>query len=286
MNRAALFLSTAMLASPAFAADLMMNEAPMAPMAVPVATGWGGLYVGVQGGAAFNPDGDDALEFSGEGTDPDGTVDGDGGDGTVDGDGITGIDAAFGDNYAGSFDESFTGGAHIGYDFQFSSIVLGAVADIRAMSVEQEQSAFSATPAFYTERRELDYLATMRARLGYDVGGRFLPYITGGLAYGKVDYEFDTNSAAFDGTDGGDDDDFGYTLGAGVEARIVGGLSVGIEYLYVNLGDSDFEATFSGPAGSPAGNAFGNDGIASTQGSGSDEDFDFHLIEAKLSYRF
>ncbi len=61
MKRLALLLASAALASPAFAADVVYEE-PAAPMAIvaPVSN-WTGLYLGVQGGGAFNPDNGDNL---------------------------------------------------------------------------------------------------------------------------------------------------------------------------------------------------------------------------------
>ena len=55
-------------------------------------------------------------------------------------------------------------------------------------------------------------------------------------------------------------------------------ISIGVEYLYTNLGDDDsFTRFVAGPFGGGVGGF--------TDFTGSD-DFDFHTITAKLSYRF
>ena len=73
-----------------------------------------------------------------------------------------------------------------------------------------------------------DWLATVRGRLGY-AAGRFMPYVTGGAAFGNIK----TNIAGI-GT--ADQTRAGWTAGGGVEAKIAGPWSAKVEYLYVDLG--------------------------------------------------
>ena len=79
-------------------------------------------------------------------------------------------------------------------------------------------------------------------------------------------------------TRGGQDNNFGYAVGAGIETRVTSNISVGLEYLYVNMGGNDFEAELTGGPFSAV--------ETSTIASGSDNDFDFNVIQAKVSYRF
>ena len=260
MKRMLLLLaSAAILATPAIAADVVYEEpAPIVPMA-PVAD-WSGFYVGVQAGAGFGDTGVFSLD--------------------VDGDGIFGDPfAPFGDNFAGDFDSGFVGGVHAGYDWQFGNFVVGGILDINFADLGDRQSGFSSTPAFYHIDREIDYLATARARVGYAFSDRLLAYATGGAAYANVSSSFVSNTPAAFTLSGDSDDDFGYTIGGGVETRITERVSLGIEYLYTNLGSDDFNVRFtSGPfAATPAG---------FTDARGSDRRFDFHTLQAKLSYRF
>ncbi|TLD69346.1 porin family protein [Phragmitibacter flavus] len=244
-------------------ASAKMEAMTMAPTEPPFS--WTGFYLGVQVGAAFNPSDDDGvLDFD---TDLDGSY----------GDRI----AAFGDNFEGNFDESLTFGAHAGYDFQIDRFVIGFLADINKTDVSQEQSGFSSTPAFYTEKRELDYLVTGRLRAGYLITDRFLAYVTGGLAYGDVEYSYltDTPATVRSRNEPSDSDNIGYAFGGGLEARITRNISMTVEYLYTDLGDSDYVTNLSGPAAFSA-------RAGSTDSRGSDRDFDFHTLQVKLSYRF
>ncbi len=243
--------------SPAFAADAVIYDEPTpAAIAAAPAVNWTGFYVGGQLGGAFG--GDDGV-FSLSPFTP-------------------ALQAAFAPGFSGEFEDSILGGVHAGYDYQFGSFVVGALIDISAADVSDTQSGFSVTPARYTITRELDYLATLRARAGFAFADRFLVYGTGGLAYGEVDFSYEQpGSAAVTTTSGGQEDDFGYTVGAGFEALVTSNVSLGLEYLYVDLGGNDFEANL---VGGPFGAAPG------TIGTGSDEDFDFHVVQVKASFRF
>jgi outer membrane immunogenic protein len=272
MKRIALILASAAIASsPALAADVVYEE-PAAPMAVmaPVSN-WTGLYLGVQAGGAFNPDNGDDLSIVPN----------------FGGAGATFLSNAFGNSFSSEFESSFIGGAHIGYDYQMDRFVVGALVDINALDIAQRSSAFSNTPAFYTAERSLDYLVTGRLRAGYLVTDMALAYATGGVAYGESDYRFTSNSpaisAAFPAVVNSDSDDFGYTVGGGMEVKVTQNISFGAEYLYTNLGDNDSSTRLNG-------GPFDGSGTAVIPGQFTDfrsnGDFDFHTITAKLSYRF
>ncbi len=279
MKRLALVLATTVLSAPAFAADVVYNEPP-APMPMAIeAPGltWTGLYVGVQGGGAFNPSDGDNLSinptFGNNTAIPGFTANANSGFGA------NTLGSAFGRSFQSSFDSGFTGGAHIGYDYQLGGIVLGAVADINAIDVSKTASAFSNTPAFYTAERSLDYFGTVRARAGAVVLDRGLLYVSGGLAYGDVSYEFRSNSAAAAGAIVREDEDnFGYSVGAGMDVLLTQNISFGAEYLYTNLGSGNSKTTLvRGPFAG---------GVGGTTDFVDSDDFDFHTVTAKLSYRF
>ncbi|WP_244486581.1 outer membrane beta-barrel protein, partial [Aureimonas sp. Leaf324] len=165
--------------------------------------------------------------------------------------------------------------------------MVGALVDINALDIAQRSSAFSNTPAFYTAERSLDYLATGRLRAGYLVTDMALLYATGGVAYGEIDYGFSTNSpavtAAFPAVINSDEDDWGYSVGGGMEVKVTQNISFGAEYLYTNLGDGGSSTILNG-------GPFDGSGAAVIPGQFTDfrssGDFDFHTITAKLSYRF
>jgi outer membrane immunogenic protein len=126
----------------------------------------------------------------------------------------------------------------------------------------------------------------LRGRLGYAFSDNLLGYVTGGLAYGDVDFSYrQPGSGATFTTSGGQRNDFGYTVGGGVEARVTQNWSIGLEYLYTDLGRNDFRADLQGgPFGGAGGAAGSNPG--GTTLTGTDSRFDFHTVTAKISYRF
>ncbi|MBB4004956.1 MAG: outer membrane beta-barrel protein [Aurantimonas endophytica] len=264
MKRFALLLASTAFVTPALAADVIYDEPPApAPMMIePVATTatWTGIYIGGQAGVAFSDS--DSVDFD---ADNDGVF----GDGTFDsGD----------DNNAG-----FIGGAHIGYDHQFANnVVLGAVADINYIDAETNRNYSVVLPggggtANFGLNEELDYMGTVRARLGYAFDS-ILVYGTGGLAYAGYDRSSSMPATGFAGytfEEDGDDADVGYTVGGGIDVMATQNISFGVEYLYTNLGSNDYSVT--------ATNA--NSELNFTTES-NDDDLDFHTIWAKASYRF
>jgi outer membrane immunogenic protein len=264
-----------MFAAPAFAADVVMEEPPVpAVVEAPATMGWSGLYVGLQAGYGFGDDGQVQLSpFTPGLVGP-----------------FTPAGAPVGSSFNanGDFNDGFVGGAHIGYDQQYGNIVFGGVLDINYTELGDEQRAFSRSPAEYVIERDLDYLATLRARLGYAFNDRFMAYATGGVAYGDVDFNYRQGAASpatTVSTSGGQDSDFGYTVGGGIEMRATQKISFGLEYLYTNLGGNDFEANLQGGPFGGAGGAAGSTPGGTTL-TGTDGDFDFHTVTAKVSYRF
>jgi len=261
----ALFLASAALTFSATAADLYA----MSPAAMPVydtPSSWTGFYAGVFGGAAFNPSDAGVIEI-------DQDLDGNFSEPLV-----APLLGAFGSNFIGSNDAGFTGGIEAGYDYQMDSFVFGGVVDIAAVDYQSRQSAFSSTPASYTQQTDIEYLATVRARAGYLVTDYVLAYVHGGLAIGGVDTSFSSTNPN-GRSRGGDDTMVGFQVGAGVETKVTSNVSIGLEYAYTNLGDTDFTTRFNnGPfaAVNPAGADL----------RGSDQTVDFHTVKASLKYRF
>ncbi|MGE9268982.1 MAG: outer membrane protein [Verrucomicrobiales bacterium] len=260
--------ATSLMSLSAIAGEVM----PMTPMAAaPMAPeySWTGFYAGLQAGLNFDPDTDGGLIF-------DSNLDGQFNDAVTGGPNQTGPDA-FRQNFDHEFEEALSYGFHLGYDQQMGRIVLGGILDYNKTNVSEIQSGFSSTPAFYKEERTLDHLATLRLRAGYLVTDRTLVYLTGGLAYGDPEYQFNSNNP--NRVSSGDNDgDFGFVLGAGLETRLNQNWSLTLEYLYTNFGDGDFVTAFNnGPFASEA---------AFTNTTGSEDEFAFHSLQAKVSYRF
>ncbi len=137
------------------------------------------------------------------------------------------LGAAFDDNE--DSDAEAIGGGHLGYNWQGpSNIVIGIEGDVDFAD-------------------DIDYLATIRGRLGYAFGPT-LAYATGG--------------AAFIGFD--EDSDTGFVVGGGLEHKLRENVSFGVEGLYYNV-SSDGENIFDGKF---------------------DIDRDFWAVRARATYHF
>lgn len=200
----------ALSASTAFAADLTYEPAPVA---APVEVfSWTGFYVGVHGGYGWGHTQD------------------------------THNPNAFGQTLTGGF-----GGAQIGYNYQFANnVVLGAEADVAYSGIGKDWGGVNEFDPYYGEDK-IDWFGTVRARVGYSAD-RFLPYLTGGLAWANVDHKLGCDADRVAVTIGGcrtpfetskSDTAWGYTIGAGVEYAITKNVTVKAEYLYTDLGKND-----------------------------------------------
>jgi outer membrane immunogenic protein len=116
-------------------------------------------------------------------------------------------------------------GGTLGYNYQIGSFVWGLEGDFDWADV----SASAACGAFVCETKNT-WLATARGRVGYAFD-RWLPYITGGGAFGHV------KASLTDPAVPGDSDTMiGWTVGGGLEYAFLSNWSAKIEYLYVDLG--------------------------------------------------
>lgn len=149
--------------------------------------------------------------------------------------------------------------------------------------ISDSTTAFSNTPAFYTFTRELEWTGSLRARAGVLPTEKLLLYVTGGLAYGDFQDSYATSNTANTFTfRGAEDNAWGYVIGGGGELMITSNVSLGVEYLYTDLGDSDFTAR----AGPPITNVFSFDNPAGTDMRRTDDSLETHAIRATLNYRF
>ncbi|MBZ6074947.1 outer membrane protein [Microvirga puerhi] len=167
----------------AMAADLPSRAAPAPVMAAAPVFTWTGFYVGVNAGYGWNTN--DSNRYY----DP--------------------ILGYYGGNHS---DGGFVGGAQAGYNFQMSSFVIGAEADIQYADRGRDNGYYGL--GYYGHNSSDDWFGTVRARAGFAFD-QALIYATGGFAYG------DSNG--------------GWTVGGGLEYAFTGNLSAKIEGLYVNL---------------------------------------------------
>jgi outer membrane immunogenic protein len=148
----------------------------------------------------------------------------------------------------------FIGGGQIGYNWQFANnFVAGVEADIQGVASNSGggngfgvgfDPVTTATPATFTQvTKKLDYLGTVRGRLGYLITPTLLAYGTGGLAYGGANLSasyFSVDTARVAGPGFGasafSDTRVGWTAGGGVEWMFWPNWSAKVEYLYYDLG--------------------------------------------------
>jgi outer membrane immunogenic protein len=115
-------------------------------------------------------------------------------------------------------------GGTIGYNYQFGQIVAGLEGDIDWADLEGTTNTTCPLGCKTSD----DWLATARGRLGF-AADRFMPFITGGAAFGDI-------KAAPGGFGGATSTNAGWTIGGGLEFAIAPQWTVKAEYLYVDLG--------------------------------------------------
>ena len=151
----------------------------------------------------------------------------------------------------------FAGGVQAGYNWQCAQAVYGLEADLQGSAVKGDFTIAGApAPNTYISTR-VGWFGTLRARAGYTPVDRVLVYGTGGLAYGKVETDFDYGLYRASRTK------LGWTLGAGAEYALNANWTLKSEYLYTDFGKSTVSAAI-----------------------GIDNDVAFHLVRAGLNYRF
>jgi outer membrane immunogenic protein len=135
--------------------------------------------------------------------------------------------------------EGIFGGGQIGYDMQVGDLVFGIVADFSAADMSDGQNDGN----FIRQHATIDIFGTGRARAGYNFGG-FMPYVTGGLAWGHIEYRETCPPGAQFGfcSNAGEYDEssslvgVGYVLGGGVAVAVWDNWSIGAEYQHIDLG--------------------------------------------------
>lgn len=258
------------------------------PAAAQPAQGWQGPYFGGYVGYGFQPDDDDeTILFD---TDLDGSF----GDTVRTGAGADAFSPGFcggratGPTPADGCEDDSDGveyGLRAGYDWQAGAWVMGLVGEIGRPDISESVSGFSTTPARYTFTREVENIAAVRARLGYDMGG-FLPYVTGGFASAEVEGSYSASNMANSFTPMSvSERRTGYQLGAGVETWVGSRMTLGVEYLYTSLDDDDYIVR-TGTGTAPPTNPFLLVNPNGTDQRRADGDFDWHAVRVTAAWRF
>jgi outer membrane immunogenic protein len=193
--------------------------------------------------------------------------------------------STFATRFGNNNNAGFTGGGQLGYNWQFGKGVAGLEADMNWMSPNRSVTVATLTPNVnfpgfpeaYTNTitRGLDYLATVRGRLGFLASQSLLLYGTGGFAWGAAASTTTENVALVGGTSvgvgGGQylQTRVGWAAGAGAEWMFAPNWSAKVEYLYYDLGTANY-ATALNQINTPTGLTFASTtGTTSVRYSGS-----------------
>lgn len=242
-------LLAALGATPAFAADLRPYSPRPAPAAVPYTIpvyNWTGFYAGLNAGYSW---------------------------------GVTNIDYISGGLLVTNpthHNGGFLIGGQAGYNFQWGQFVAGFEGDLAWRGGTANTSyMFPNGLDFADQHTKQGWLATFRPRAGWAMNN-FLFYATGGAAIGGVEHSFTERRPSVPGASRTVSEDTtrgGWTVGAGVEAGF-SQWSLGLEYLYVDLGKS----TLAAPAQTLSGVTFPAASVSFDDRS--------HIFRAKVNYRW
>jgi outer membrane immunogenic protein len=181
-------------------------------------------------------------------------------------------------------------GGQLGYNFQVDRAVFGVESDISWANIggSRDGAPFSLRidndgdggriDAAGRVATKLDWFGTVRGRFGYALD-RFMPYVTGGLAYGDIKTTVSATGSQFDTgvtparliatsniAASTSSVHVGYALGAGLDWAVTERWMLRAEYMYLNFG---------------RGSAFGIAPITA-----SDSGMNVNLVRGALNYRF
>lgn len=180
-----------------------------------------------------------------------------------------------------------TGGAQIGYNWQSGRIVYGVEADFAALRFNETATASGTFPSPFlgtqysvTNKTSLNWVSTVRGRLGVTVTPDILLYVTGGAAFSRIQvsgaYSDNATNLAFPGGSGSASSSAvktGWVIGGGTEWALDRRWSVKAEYLYTKFGSLSAAVPLTNTP-------------AFTQTTSSTGDVSLHLIRIGFNYRF
>jgi outer membrane immunogenic protein len=271
MKKLALSVAALALATgSAIAADLPSRKAPILPPPPPPPPMWTGFYVGLNAGGTWANSNGQYLAAGPAAINPGWMAWGHADPAAFQSQQLAAaiaVASASGSNNGSN--GGFMGGGQIGYNWQFyNSFVAGLEADIQGVASSSGGRTFvTAAPTggvfgdswvgIHSARGNLQYLGTVRGRLGWLAMPTLLVYGTGGLAYGGV--TLNASSMIYNNTfvngvvpfaqhpqlgpvspmTGGanfSNTQVGWTAGGGIEWMFMPNWSAKVEYLYYDLG--------------------------------------------------
>jgi outer membrane immunogenic protein len=266
----------------ASAADLPRKAPAYIPPPPPVLS-WTGWYMGLNAGANWSANNSIDIVSTGVynpiGYNPD-----------IMNQGAAGATA----NLSNGNKVGFIGGGQIGYNWQVTNWLWGIEADIQGIGQSGDDATASTAvmanngvPILtdLSASKKVDWLGTVRGRLGVLATPTFLIYGTGGLAYGgvkssvsisqyhAVSETFGSTAASFSETRAG------WTAGAGAEWIFAPHWSAKAEYLYYDLGHTSYNA---GELDAAFANGFVRYGISPEVSTR----FNGHIARVGVNYHF
>jgi outer membrane immunogenic protein len=255
------------------AADLPTRKEAPAPVFVPPPFTWTGFYVGLNAGG-IAPSGSRGASILD--TNP----------------ATTGFISAEFPGGLGSQSVGFLGGGQAGYNWQTGAFVLGVETDFDGSTLSKSVNnigtpfgsaagtALAGDSLNVNAKSSLSWLGTTRARLGFVAtpDNRLMIYATGGVAYGGGSSNFSvadvTTGSIF--TASPSSTRVGWVIGGGVEYAITNNITVKGEYLYADLGSSNFNSI---------GNTAANIAFPGVSVSGH-FDYNASIFRAGVNYKF
>ena len=135
-------------------------------------------------------------------------------------------------------------GMQLGYNFQWNWLVLGPEFDVGYMNLNGN----GREPRFPDARGETDsdFYTTLRGRIGaqFNCHGCWLVYATGGAIGANYTARYHVDPNFVDAR--GNDFNWGYCVGGGVERMLCPHWSAKVEYLYFSLDDQSFGEPING----------------------------------------
>jgi len=181
------------------AADIIHYQEPVIPV-----YSWQGAYVGAQIGGAWS---DTSIRFDHE--------------------------------YSVSPDPSgFIGGLYAGYNVDVgNSVVLGIETDFLWTDLSKTKTRTFDDDDVISSRLKEKWAGATRIRAGY-AADRWLPYITAGVAYGKIEGRVtDGDGNRYDASK----TKTGWTAGAGIDYAMTDNILLRLEYRYTDFGKKTFD---------------------------------------------
>jgi outer membrane immunogenic protein len=280
--------------SAAWAADMPVKAPVLAPPIPAVSWTWTGFYAGVNAGYGWSEDASvnsvSRVNFDAGLIDPSGPA--------------TAASALTTPIPVGNRN-GFIGGGQIGYNYQVSNFVAGIEGDVQWLSGRSSGTISTSLPlilfpgnvtnASLTATNSVDWLGTVRGRIGLTVTPSLLVYGTGGLAFGGVHSSTSLGEAFAGPVVVGATGTFpsfasvsqtrtGWTAGAGAEWMFLRNWSAKLEYLHYDLGSANYGTAVSNFAVAGAPVPVGT--LLYTLGQTSSTSFRGDIVRVGLNYKF